>query len=370
MIEKATCRAKSDPKHNDGLDGMVAALPLEYRRRFGGIVWAQGGPGFGWWPSYIYDPSKTIDKNVRTLAMKHLGKRHLVYFFQCIEASFDVLPEHKIAEWDQGIAENYHLGKAARTSGKNRAMQFEEALKVAALELAKPPDQRMDWNRPILPVSPKKLPVAPQGKAANKASGKKRRASAAAVAEPKAPYSNTDRAGKGKASRRDKGRKNKGQPGNETDDDPTQQQVAAREGIGGAAVRVRDPHIVCRRTNLMAALAAHDERAAIELDETLYSTIILGNSIREGHRIGFVKLPSRSEATFTDVRVAIERDLESDLLPPDRQWRFCVPTLGQVSTSQEVTLGPLVKFLQDTSIDATVGDGSSKNPLRVLISTV
>lgn len=65
---------------DDGLDRLVTALPPAFTSRFGEICWAQGGVGFGWWPAFIYDPRLTVG-SARQLARKHLGKRHLVYFF-------------------------------------------------------------------------------------------------------------------------------------------------------------------------------------------------------------------------------------------------------------------------------------------------
>lgn len=49
-------------------------------------------------PAFIYDPRLTIG-NVRQLAKKNLGKRHLVYFFECHDAPFSVLTTSKITKY-------------------------------------------------------------------------------------------------------------------------------------------------------------------------------------------------------------------------------------------------------------------------------
>lgn len=51
--------SKAAPRHAgeeeaDGLDPLVSALPPSYTARFGEVCWAQGGNGFGYWPSQIF----------------------------------------------------------------------------------------------------------------------------------------------------------------------------------------------------------------------------------------------------------------------------------------------------------------------------
>ena len=48
-------------------------------------------------PAFIYDPRHTIG-SARQLAKKNLGKRHLVYFFECRDAPFSVLSTAKITK--------------------------------------------------------------------------------------------------------------------------------------------------------------------------------------------------------------------------------------------------------------------------------
>jgi hypothetical protein len=135
---KAFCR-------NDNLDTMVAALPPPFTRRFGEIVWAQGGAGFGWWPACIYDPRLTVG-GARKLALKHIGKKHLVYFFGCQDAPFTVLSDNKCLGWEEGLLEEYDSGKTAKLVGKARGLMFEWALQAATAENEKPIEYRLDWN--------------------------------------------------------------------------------------------------------------------------------------------------------------------------------------------------------------------------------
>jgi hypothetical protein len=57
-----------------------------------------------------------------------------------------VLPSAKLTSWEDGLQEEYDLGKAAKAIGKARARMFERALQIAKLEVEKPLDLRMDWN--------------------------------------------------------------------------------------------------------------------------------------------------------------------------------------------------------------------------------
>mmetsp|Transcript_10226 Transcript_10226/g.19152 ORF Transcript_10226/g.19152 Transcript_10226/m.19152 type:complete len:190 (-) Transcript_10226:1437-2006(-) len=124
---------------------MVACLPPPFTRRFGEIIWAYGGIGFGWWPACIYDPRLTVG-GARKLALKNIGKKHLVYFFGCSDTPFTVLPDNKCLSWEEGLLEEHDLGKAARAMGKARIMMFEWALQAATAENDKPIEYRLDWN--------------------------------------------------------------------------------------------------------------------------------------------------------------------------------------------------------------------------------
>jgi PWWP domain len=130
---------------DDGMAMQVASLPPSITSRFGEIVFAQGGAGYGWWPSLIYDPRLTVEP-ARSQARKYLGSRHLVYFFQCAAFPFSVLPEKQIKSWLEGLSEDLHLGRAAKAHGKGRYTAFREAFQVACLEMDKPADDRLDWE--------------------------------------------------------------------------------------------------------------------------------------------------------------------------------------------------------------------------------
>ena len=84
--------------------------------------------------------------------------------------------------------------------------------------------------------------------------------------------------------------------------------------------------------------------------------------------VGFVKLASRKNSTFAHARRVIVQELVPDCIDADSKWKFFVPTMGPVvSLKQEESLGPLFSFLQDTTSDARVGNGSLRHPLKVII---
>lgn len=97
------CKVGSTCFNEDGLEALVNALPPCFTSRFGEICWAQGGVGFGWWPAFIHDPRLTSG-NVRQLAKKNLGKRHMVYFFECHDAPFSVVTSSKIIKYVKHFA--------------------------------------------------------------------------------------------------------------------------------------------------------------------------------------------------------------------------------------------------------------------------
>lgn len=129
----------------DPLEKLVKGLPETYTKRFGEICWAHGGTGFGWWPACIYDPRLTVG-GARELAIKHAGKRHLVYFFECHSAPFTVCRADKITKWEEGIANGFTAGKIARAASMQRSVDFDKAYASALCERLKPIDQRMDFN--------------------------------------------------------------------------------------------------------------------------------------------------------------------------------------------------------------------------------
>mmetsp|Transcript_10791 Transcript_10791/g.19857 ORF Transcript_10791/g.19857 Transcript_10791/m.19857 type:complete len:233 (-) Transcript_10791:2081-2779(-) len=108
----STCKAEMVPlEDDDGLEQLVSALSPTFTSRFGEVCWAQGGVGFGWWPAFIYDPRLVVG-TARKLARQNLGKKHLVYFFECHDAPFTVLTSSKITKWEDGLTDDFHLGKS------------------------------------------------------------------------------------------------------------------------------------------------------------------------------------------------------------------------------------------------------------------
>jgi hypothetical protein len=75
-----------------------------------------------------------------------LGKKHLVYFFECHEVPFSVLADNKIQSWEDGLLEEYDMGKVAKAFSKNRSIAFDQALQAALMENDKPIEYRLDWN--------------------------------------------------------------------------------------------------------------------------------------------------------------------------------------------------------------------------------
>lgn len=163
---------------DDGFDRQVSALPRDIASRFGEVVFAQGGNGYGWWPCQIYDPRQAMDPAVRQMAQKYLHSRYLVYFFNCgksdavIRSSrsvakaasnqggsysesisrdvnpFAVLPTKMIKSWLTGLSEELFLGRAAKAHGKQRYREFRDAFQMASMEYDKP--KRFEHTRRIL----------------------------------------------------------------------------------------------------------------------------------------------------------------------------------------------------------------------------
>ena len=154
---------------DDGFDRQVSALPRSITCRFGEVVFAQGGSGYGWWPCQIYDPRQAMDPTARQMAQKYLHSRFLVYFFNCgkddaVGSSsvaragsnlyatggsnnengvnpFAVLPAKMIKTWLVGMSEELYIGRAAKAHGKQRHRDFCDALQMAFIEIDKPKRQ-------------------------------------------------------------------------------------------------------------------------------------------------------------------------------------------------------------------------------------
>mmetsp|Transcript_21764 Transcript_21764/g.47293 ORF Transcript_21764/g.47293 Transcript_21764/m.47293 type:complete len:475 (+) Transcript_21764:124-1548(+) len=330
------CKRNHATKDDDGLDSLVSGLPPSYTSRFGEIIWAAGGVGFGWWPACVYDPRLTVG-GARQLARKNLGKRHLIYFFECNEAPFTVLGDNRLTKWEDGFIEEYDLGKVAKSGGKNRYTHFERALTVAQLENGRPIEMRMDWNhQEIVP-----LPKIPKQKT---------------ISSP--------------SEQRHKKQK--------------QSPCLKRSSSSGTLLQ----NSIVNRSNLnmaMNSLNNQGEANAIEPSENgilvckILRRLPAGaecTAVMEGMEfsinLGFITLPSRQSATFAVIRRAVENDLDDDMLPSDlngtgKRWKFYVPKLGPMSMKQEGKIGPALEFLKSTTDDVQLGNGTASNPLKVVI---
>jgi hypothetical protein len=341
LLQMPTAECKVTTFEDDGLDRLVIALAPEFTARFGEVCWAQGGVGFGWWPAFIYDPRLTVG-SARQLARKHLGKRHLVYFFECHDAPFACLLDSKMAKWEDGLLEDYHLGKTAKASGRARMRLFQQALQAATVELGKPVELRMEFNHTDQPQ------ILPSPK----------------FRKPKRrliPQSNK------KSDNGSKRRNVRGFPllSNAASMDPMQNQISTRRNLNRAIEAL--------------AVASIENEADSPEDGELCCKLLQrapgdisneygANSANESlSNVGFIKLPSRMNSTFEDARKVIEQDLIPDCLPPEKEWRFFVPSLGPMSRKQESTLGPLYKFLRLTTCDPNLGDGTLMHPLKLVI---
>lgn len=295
-----------DTTSTDGLDPLVCALPPRFTERFGEVCWAHGGNGFGWWPACIYDPRLTVG-GARELARKNLGRRHLVYFFECSTAPFSVLGDNKLVKWEEGIAESYHLGKTAIAHSGNRAKMFRQALHIACLEEGKPVDLRMIWNHqgdePIqhIPLSP---PLT----------RKKGRPRTSPLTDDVKPAK----------------KKKRGAPKKRPASVTSLQEVLEEE---------TEP-VYCRVTKRT-----------------------LNDESKDDENLGFISL--EGGASFVDARDIIKNEMDAETLPP-KDWKFFLPSLGPVSHRQEGHLGPLAAFLRKT-FQEKFGTGTVDNPFILVI---
>ncbi len=358
------CKPIYDVLEEDGLDQKICTLPPSFTSRFGEICWAQGGVGFGWWPACIYDPRLTVG-NARQLARKNLGKRHLVYFFECHNAPFAVLNNARLIKWDDGLVEDYHLGRTARAVGKARGLQFAQALQAAIIEYGKPIEQRLEWNHTsdmvqLLP-SPRKSALAAHKSTEHKKRQRSGSTTAGATTEDKSSVETDD---------------------SEIIHDNRPSKRSVGFALTASAESASNPFAVLSREKLEDAIRALKTANAanqIEMNEDgeLYCSVVKkksGVSVTTdeyeetiGETIGFIRLASRKTSTFADAREGIMNDLDLDYIPANGNWKFFVPVLGPVSSKQERSLGPVLSFLQQTTSDARLGEGTIRRPLKLVI---
>jgi hypothetical protein len=400
---------------DDGLERLVCALSPTFTERFGEVCWAYGGAGFGWWPSIIYDPRSVVG-GARELARKNIGKRHLVYFFECFDAPWTVLTSTKITSWEKGLQDDLHLGKAARSAGKIRHDMFIRALQAATLENAKPIELRMDWNhteQPQVLPTPKKR----QKKMNIVEKTKKKRAridmdgNDNATASDGSSIDNRSSSKKGvkgqkkKSKKKRKEHKTRGFPlfgldgpqfpshenrsvGIHVDGDlfikllhkptlPSEQLPPSstvcsdnvstddHQTSSGGAHNTEHP-----RNTITADTIASDSATADTTTKTTPNATRASSAVAKN--IGFIKLPSRKTSTFADARTVIEQELVPDVFPAasstaPSSWRFFIPGLGPMTLSQEKVIGPMLSFLRQTTSDINLGNGLASSPLKVFL---
>ena len=375
------CKYIHSTKDDDGLDSLVSALPPSYTSRFGEIVWAAGGVGFGWWPACIYDPRLTVG-GARQLARKNLGKKHLVYFFECNDAPFTVLNENRLTKWDEGFLEEYDLGKVAKSGSKGRSVLFERALQMAMMENGRPIELRMDWNHQA-ENQPKIHKARPSGSPINQAE------SQPPNKKQKPSHHSKDFSQQLSIPSKSLPRMASFSPISKITSD-----IEAHSNFLNSAAHERQPSAVNRKNLDLAlhSLSTHSRANEIEPSEDgllvckILRRLQLGSNSRPAgglsasetiefsNNVGFITLSSRQNATFACIRRAMENDFDEDCFPmavsknkKERGWKFYVPKLGPVSVKQEEKLGPVLKFLKSTTNDIQLGDGTASNPLKVVI---
>lgn len=362
----AECKAGMTHFDEDGLDALVEVLSPCFTSRFGEVCWAQGGQGFGWWPAFIYDPRMTIG-NARQLAKKNLGKRHLVYFFECHDAPFSVLHTSKVTKWDDGLIDDFHLGKTARSAGQKRSKSFRGALQAATLEAQKPIEMRMDWNhsdQPQILPSPQANKVPPPRKRQRREVSPVKRLPLEKATRSSSPSS------AGRPKPRSKPRGFPLLPNLHTEEEmsqvPTKRNLAlALEGlIATASRRIVNPIVEPAEDGPLFVKLLRKTSLPIEDSE--------GRAWQGSEKVsklcknvGFVKVASRKSSTFADTRAAMLEDLET--LVPSTQWRFFVPGLGPMSRKQETDMGAMYPFLRRTTMEQHLGDGTPLHPLKVFL---
>ena len=391
---KAFCR-------NDTLDEQVAALPPLFTSRFGEIVWAAGGVGFGWWPACIYDPRLTVG-GARKLALKNIGKKHLVYFFAC-DAPFTVLLDTKCMSWEMGMLEEYDLGKTAKAMGKTREWMFEWALQAAIAENDKPIECRLDWNHEedstVVTGKPPVNVNKPSRNSTGSAGGKRSPGNNGSSTKKKAKKDKNEKSGSSSST---KEYNDVGEPvkimsslsSSSTSISPSNPMVPTRRSnrerkpsrsFELAETTVTSPiELLSTNTPKKSSLTtinikipkspaslSHNEEDTVFFCKVCRNDEVVSfanddcNAFDSSLNVGFVTLPSSKLSTFADARSIMKRDLDEDCLPS--KWKFYVPNLGPLSRKQETRCGPMLIFLKNATNTVQFGDGSSRNPLKVAI---
>ncbi|GKY98345.1 hypothetical protein MPSEU_000792100 [Mayamaea pseudoterrestris] len=298
--------------YGDELDEMVAALPPQFSSLFGSIVWAQGGGGYGWWPSIVYDPRYTLG-TTRAEARKYLGKRHLCYFFHCHDVPFAVLIPSKVAAWEEGLARDYHLGKGITAKGGSRRSDFVKALQIANLEAHIPVDKRIESVE--APASKDEFNQAMvSSKLIKKTTAKRSLPKGGSVRRTLAKRPSLS----------------------------SQATLSTENTASGLDVTSPTKR---RKTQLIESAAATTAQSTSSDGDDVACQIFVTNKQDEvGTRRGFLFV--KPDITFEKLRVAINETQETELLP--MEWRFVHAELGPLSMKMEAAM-PVVPLIKNAS---------------------
>lgn len=312
-------------------------LPESVRSRFGEICWAQGGSGYGWWPSLIYDPCRAGEPATRTQARRFLGVRFLVYFIECPESPFSLLESAQIKNWTEGLSEDLHLGKAAKNSGKTKLLAFQRALLTATLLNEKPLEERLMFSNDN-DDEPEMFTRQTRSQRAKLANGSPR-----AAFEPVGAFTN-----------------NKKRPIDV--EAPAAKRPSPNHPVPAIEAQVGSE--LATKQNKRRVVGGGDE----EGDEMVCKIVLKASQGRKERNIGIVVLPSKATSTFADVRQKIEEDLLGDLLRSDVVWKFFLMDPGvPISGRQETGLGSVYKLLSKAR-NSTLIEGTLLDPVPIYIS--
>ena len=399
---------------DDGLERMVSALGPEFTRRFGEICWAAGGPGFGWWPACIYDPRLTVS-SARTLAKKNLGKKHLVYFFECHEAPFTVLPPEKLVDWEVGLVWDYDKGLAAKAGGMKRIQAFDGALHQALIEYNKPVDMRCDWNHNDLDQITGAVntnPAFPYTASPNKKNKKKKKSKKAlSDTEGESSGYKLDLVAEGDTHDvKDYTSSNSAaaalvmyQKKREKEDrlrrelkflyDAKRQAKIWKVTVSEAVRRLKEEakarnvigNTSSSRSNLLRTIrkgkrsfdgegkAIYPEESNLNICDKTSLPLICKIILRvedQGipHCLGYAEVPDRFLSDFATLRKIIESEHKRERIQGlPKKWRFHIPRLGPMSLKQEKDYA-ILPFIVE--VGSRLGLGSKEDPLRIVIKII
>lgn len=339
----------------------------------------------------------------RQRALKSLGKKFLVFYLECHESPFDLLPESKLVVWEDGLAQGFHLAKPQKGTSRQYSARFQAALKYSPIPLdAEAPSGESPLTQKII-SSDKKAPVV-TGNKRKKRSGtiendyvnheglrKQPRRSSGPDASVAHVVPSSDFKIIKKRKKVTQRHSEASEAHSEKYDDASE---AAKESAASSEAcdivqKVMKEYIKTEKDQGSADSGGkegeHEEENEEEEQESdatskegndedeysedageLYCKVFVETeSVPEGTCVGFIELPSRSRSTFSDARAKIEETFEPHLLYDD--WRFRHPKLGPVSMRLEKKIGPMLAYLNKGSRGAAAPDGTIDDPARVTI---